>query len=73
MLALVVPLAVSVQPAHADGVVVVGEFDPLPFVNRGYGVQIGIRHPKLKGVRVAAASFSLHGTPSPCGRKPGLA
>lgn len=60
MLALVVPLAISVRPAHADRVVVAGEFDPLPFVNRGYGVQVGIRHPALRGIRVAAASFSLH-------------
>jgi hypothetical protein len=36
------------------------ELDPLTFANGGYGGQIGIRHPALRGVRLAIASFSLH-------------
>lgn len=36
------------------------ELDPLTFANAGYGSQIGIRHPALRGVRIAVASFSLH-------------
>ena len=36
------------------------ELDPLTFANAGYGGQIGIRHPALRGVRLAIASFSLH-------------
>lgn len=36
------------------------ELDPLPFANGGYGGQVGVRHPALRGVRIAAASFSLH-------------
>ncbi len=35
------------------------EVDPLPFASGGYGGQLGIRHPALGGVRLAAASFSL--------------
>jgi hypothetical protein len=37
------------------------ELDPLTFANYpGYGGQIGLRHPALRGVRVAVASFALH-------------
>jgi hypothetical protein len=48
--------------AHADAAPTLlhAELDPLPFANQpGYGVQIGIRHPALRGVRVAIASFAL--------------
>ena len=36
------------------------EVDPLPFATGGYGAQLGVRHPALRGVRLAAASFSLN-------------
>jgi len=52
---------VALAPAaRADDTLVHGELDPLTFANRGYGGQIGIRHPALHGVRIAIASFSLH-------------
>lgn len=35
------------------------EIDPLPFARRGYGVQLGVRHPALRGVRISVANFSL--------------
>lgn len=35
------------------------EIDPLPFALGGYGGQIGLRHPVLRGVRLAVASFAL--------------
>jgi hypothetical protein len=35
------------------------EIDPLPFARRGYGVQFGVRHPALRGVRISIANFSL--------------
>jgi hypothetical protein len=44
--------------AHADDRTLVhAEIDPLPFLNHGYGAQLGIRY---HDVRVAIASFSLH-------------
>lgn len=55
-LAIVVLL---VAPASAE-VTLHAEVDPLPFANGGYGGQLGIRHPALRGVRIAAASFALH-------------
>jgi hypothetical protein len=36
------------------------ELDPLTFANGGYGAQLGVRLPALRGVRLAIASFSLH-------------
>jgi hypothetical protein len=55
-------LAILLAPAlaRADEPLVHAELDPLTFANRGYGAQIGIRHPALRGVRLAIASFSLH-------------
>ena len=57
--------AIGASPAHADDradhrVRVFSELDPLTFANLGYGVQVGIRHPALRGLRLAVASFSLH-------------
>lgn len=49
----------STATARADATLH-AEIDPLPFANGGYGGQVGIRHPALRGLRVAAASFSLH-------------
>lgn len=56
---IAIVLAISAVAA-ADPVVVHAELDPLPFVNSGYGGQLGVRHPALGGVRLAIASFSLH-------------
>lgn len=46
--------------ATDDAVWLHAELDPLTFANGGYGGQIGVRHPALRGVRLAIASFSLH-------------
>ena len=58
----VLVLALSLPSrAHADERVrLFAELDPLTFANAGYGSQLGIRHPALRGVRIAVASFSLH-------------
>jgi hypothetical protein len=63
----VAPIAVIavVAPVHADAddpstmTSIFAEVDPLPFALGGYGTQIGVRHPALRGVRLAVASFSL--------------
>lgn len=59
--ALVV-LAVTTGLAYADAPTLVhAELDPLTFANQpGYGGQLGVRHPALRGVRLAIASFALH-------------
>lgn len=40
------------------------EVDPLPFATRGYGIQMGVRHPALHGVRISLASFLVN-VPAP--------
>lgn len=57
--------AAGASQAHADNrgdgrVRLFSELDPLTFANLGYGVQVGVRHPALRGLRLAVASFSLH-------------
>ncbi len=47
-------------PARADRTTYHAEIDPLPFVNGGYGAQVGIRDPAFHGLRFAIASFALH-------------
>jgi len=61
-IALALALAIAPAAARADQTptLVHAEVDPLPFANRGYGAQLGIRPAALRGVRVAIASFSLH-------------
>lgn len=50
-----------VAPAVADEPTVLQvELDPLPFATGRYGVQIGARHPALRGVRISVASFSVN-------------
>jgi hypothetical protein len=53
-------LVLLASVAHAEPTYFHVELDPLPFANSGYGGQIGVRHPALRGVRLAVASFSLH-------------
>lgn len=63
---LAVLLLLAAPPARADdapadsAIRLHAELDPLTFANGGYGGQLGIRHPALRGVRLAIASFSLH-------------
>jgi len=59
-LALIAATPVVAFADDADRTYVHAEVDPLPFVNGGYGGQLGVRHPALHGVRLALASFSLH-------------
>lgn len=59
--AAIVGIVLWGSAAHADDRTYLhAEVDPLPFANAGYGGQLGLRHPALRGVRIAAASFSLH-------------
>lgn len=50
----------SATPPSADPTLVDIEVDPFPFATLGYGVQIGLRHPALKGVRISVASFMVN-------------
>lgn len=65
VLALLVAVScVSASLAHADEpaaepVLLDIEIDPLPFALGGYGVQLGVRHPALRGTRISLANFSL--------------
>jgi hypothetical protein len=54
-------LGAAPPAAHADEpLILFSEVDPFPFATGGYGVQIGTRHPALRGVRIAVASFSVN-------------
>jgi len=57
---LAVVLALPSQARADDRTRLHAEVDPLPFATRGYGGQLGIRPPALRGVRIAVASFSLN-------------
>ncbi len=52
------PAAWADKPAY-EPALLHAEVDPLPFLSGGYGGQLGVRHPALGGVRLAAASFAL--------------
>jgi len=52
-------LVATASTAAAEAPLVHAEVDPLTFALRGYGGQIGLRHPALRGVRLAVASFAL--------------
>lgn len=58
-LALASALLLAAGSAAAEAPLVHAEVDPLTFALRGYGGQIGLRHPALRGVRLAVASFAL--------------
>jgi len=61
MRAALLSLLLFAHAARADDRVYLhAELDPLTFANGGYGGQLGVRLPQLRGVRVAIASFSLH-------------
>ncbi len=60
-LAILVSISVAYAGPTSTPTVIHAELDPLPFANQpGYGGQIGVRHPALRGVRLAIASFALH-------------
>jgi hypothetical protein len=62
-------LVLSVTTAHAEDANVASvakqpwlvaiEADPFPFATLRYGVQVGVRPPALRGLRIALANFSL--------------
>lgn len=59
--AMVLAILLAASAARADSTVIHAELDPLTFANQpGYGGQIGVRAPQLRGVRLAIASFALH-------------
>jgi hypothetical protein len=61
MRAALLSLLLLAHTARADDRVYLhAELDPLTFANGGYGGQLGVRLPQLRGVRLAIASFSLH-------------
>jgi len=59
-IALTLPAHAHADERAGERVRLHAELDPLTFANAGYGGQIGLRHPALRGVRLAVASFSLH-------------
>lgn len=60
VLGLVVATPSAAFADEREPTLIVPEIDPLPFATGGYGTQLGVRHPALRGVRIAAASFMVN-------------